>query len=976
MRRYKLCILLLFLLAIPIVAKKSPSGRTKNNNLNKERSAVKRNSNGDSSDSTQNSQETNSFNNDVDYNMKNDNSLFSKMGESYVSSTQASGENMESIFIQPNQFDFNERFICVVFQESIEITNPSSIPVVISSASSDTPAFSFLLPYPSVTIYPSQTVSITIGFIPTGLGETKGKITIYTSIGTFNYDVQGIGIENPYGLSPLSLQDLVYGRDEYQFINMTNAASDTKKTRKLIIHDVFIVGDLVTITLPHITDEDSHGKTLLSSKKNNDRISWILSRDNYLTLCQLHIHTNKIGEHTSYLHIYTSVYHFVVPISFSIINRGLQLSPSHYVNQGLFKNIPHTVSISVYNTHLSPLSLQFLYIAGVHIHRKSLNITYTLNTTLIPPKGNVEKAVELTFTPREEGIFTGSIIVYTNSTDINMKKMIFTYNITCLTGEFVIRDAFIPLHLAYPASFVTEQVPISMSNQYPADVMLYDIYVHDDVRDSIKINIREKGELLDITDYLRSHGNVTIKGRSTFDDVIITYSTNRYPVKMNHMIYFKTSLGTIQRLVYVYDNSLSIFIVRTVFPNLKQVYDSLPPPLPSLYYNPKYMEQITTYISTSLSLSFGQIATDNQRFIRITIYNQNPISIPLSIYPPSSPYFSLHTLSPISSFDSDKYPMPRTTINATFDFIHSSNRYLISPGEYFQFALALSVPPREIIIPGATGDVRGVCGEFMYRNIFAIRTNSQHIMFDASFELNCGTVSFSLATTYLIPYFMDSISSDIIQYTSTYDNTTEIYSVTSSSSSLTYHLYTNSIKKAAVNENFIKFTYHIQDSCLSPSPANPSCYLLPSRPSPYDVNNSLQEETSSSEIIRYIYKEMAWEMVKNQQGVLDYIDVIINTGINSHIHYPLYITPIRVSILPNKLYQRGILPPIYFRDVPVGTTATFTLNLENYLDISVNFRVEIDQDIDRYSLLYTNITHSEYSYIDALKDDIFINKET
>jgi len=80
-----------------------------------------------------------------------------------------------------------------------------------------------------------QTFKVPIVFLPSGTGDFRCHLTLFTSLGQFEVHAQGIGVENPLGLRPMSGAFLPFGEPFEHTLELHNPSPD----KDLEIKDLF-----------------------------------------------------------------------------------------------------------------------------------------------------------------------------------------------------------------------------------------------------------------------------------------------------------------------------------------------------------------------------------------------------------------------------------------------------------------------------------------------------------------------------------------------------------------------------------------------------------------------------------------------------------------------------------------------------------------------------------------------------------------
>ncbi|KAL6067249.1 hypothetical protein QOT17_009046 [Balamuthia mandrillaris] len=357
------------------------------------------------------------------------------------------------VAIIPPFLDFKERPVCMPAVESISIINTSERDGLhLFSIASESVHFHSSYFKQSV-IPPLGNTTVSIVFLPRTVGVVENDIILQSSVGNVAYRVYGQGVQNPYKLQPFVgvkvPADVTYSPP----IEMYNPNDEP-----LQIKEVFTSGGFLHLTLPK--GEDPH-------------TIWTIQPHTKKPIVKLAFVSQQPGKYTGYVNIKTDQDNMILHVDVLVVKGGLHRTPEELDFATLTSTSDQRqTSLVLLNSGDSPVQVSEIFPLTPDPH---LQVDFT--RTVIPPASEKQIAT-FTYSGRNEGQFTGKLLLRTNDTNPANARMEIPYKARVLHGSL----GYHPLNTTFSVGkppFEPVVQSLVFTNKFSVPLVFYSAEIED-----------------------------------------------------------------------------------------------------------------------------------------------------------------------------------------------------------------------------------------------------------------------------------------------------------------------------------------------------------------------------------------------------------------------------------------------------------------------------------------------------------------
>eukprot|EP00731_Ephydatia_muelleri_P015388 Em0008g1108a len=392
-------------------------------------------------------------------------------------STQSDGRLHPSVLssrpvvFEPLSLDFGSQHVGMPTMHTVKIGNPNRVQTLqltsISSDSSDLHTSFFR----SKIVKGGEWTSFNVVFLARTVGQVKSRLYISTSLGTFDYKVEGIGEPNPFRLRSLLGARIPVNATYSPLISMYNPFSTS-----------------LQVTEMYSSGGDLHLE-LLSGQPQGSKNLWEIKPFETKAIARANFYGRATSNHTSYIRIRTDAMEggvsLVLPVEVEVSDpSGLFLS-RELLDFGILKS-GETKTLPLYVLNSGP---QQVYVKQVTVEPPSSALTIDYSTTLFKPGSKYTKVAMITFDTKlinASALVSGRIVVSTEDKDKRSFQLDIPYEANVLYGSLSYNRNQTLFRLGRsPFEPITRE--ISLSNQFDVPLVLYDIRIPTKAQDFFSV---------------------------------------------------------------------------------------------------------------------------------------------------------------------------------------------------------------------------------------------------------------------------------------------------------------------------------------------------------------------------------------------------------------------------------------------------------------------------------------------------------
>ena len=375
-----------------------------------------------------------------------------------VSGTAAGdADQMGALKVEPSIVNFGKRSACVPVVQTMTLTHDATYALdgdlKLYTVSSDNPQFHPAM-FKQQSLSPGESTSFQIIFLPRAPGDVGASLTVKTSIGTHSIDVLGTGIDNPYGLTAFVGAKVPAGVHYNPPIRIYNPSNSV-----LRIKEVFTTEGFLHLSLPGNEPDGKNAATIshkagAGAKAKGSAGMWNVQADATKEIIRLSFKSHISGRYQGYVHVKTSRENMVLPVQVTVLSGGIHTTPES-LNFGIVTKPDAIVtrSIAMLNTGSDPVVIVGAFLSTVYhasVGRRTGKAKSTnwkkMNTDLIFQQNiplevgeEVPDVVSLSIKGKEEGIYSGNVIIMTNDTNPAQARVEVAYRVHVLHGGLVVQ---------------------------------------------------------------------------------------------------------------------------------------------------------------------------------------------------------------------------------------------------------------------------------------------------------------------------------------------------------------------------------------------------------------------------------------------------------------------------------------------------------------------------------------------------------
>ena len=383
--------------------------------------------------------------------------------------------NLDALSIEPRSVDFTERPACIPVVQTLTLTHEETYAVdgdlKLYTISSDNAQFHPAM-FKQQSLSPGKSTSFQVIFLPRTVGNTDATLTIKTSIGRYEIAVHGTGVENPYGLTAFVGAKVPAGVHYNPPIRINNPGD-----KVLRIKEVFTTEGFLHLSLPGNEDDGAGGGSGSGVEKYSPTVShkagagaqakggagmWNIQPQGTKEIIRLSFKSHISGRYQGYVHVKTSRENMVLPVQVTVLSGGIHTTPES-LDFGVITKADsiETRSISMLNTGADPVVIVGAFLSTVYGgsgsgrnagrrsgKSKSSNWKKT-NTKLwfndkkpLAVGVEVPGVVSLSIKGKDEGVYSGNVIILTNDTNPAQARVEVAYKVNIIHGSLKVHGGF------------------------------------------------------------------------------------------------------------------------------------------------------------------------------------------------------------------------------------------------------------------------------------------------------------------------------------------------------------------------------------------------------------------------------------------------------------------------------------------------------------------------------------------------------
>ena len=332
------------------------------------------------------------------------------------------------IAFEPESLEFSEVQICIPQVQYISIRNLKDEDVFLASIYSDSFQFHPVFPNPK-TILPSETLSIEIVFFPYYYELAKAQLSFNFSIGMVQYQVSGQGIQNPYHLHPILGNKLTTNSTYEQPIIMYNPHSEILHIREIYTTESFL--SLQGLAIAGSGGGTNNNMDGISQRKNpNDAHLFQVEPGEEIEIFKLMIIAGDPGQYHGYIHIKTDRANSVVPVDFSVVEKGLIAIPAS-LNFGTLISLGEINTLPLHVRNNGPSAVMVMEVVPAS---NDMQLHIELPEYRIIKAGEEGLAATVRFKAELQGQVESSILLVTNFSNPALATIDIPYRALVLLG--------------------------------------------------------------------------------------------------------------------------------------------------------------------------------------------------------------------------------------------------------------------------------------------------------------------------------------------------------------------------------------------------------------------------------------------------------------------------------------------------------------------------------------------------------------
>ncbi|XP_061164811.1 transmembrane protein 131-like isoform X1 [Saccostrea echinata] len=477
-----------------------------------------------------------------------------------------SAENIiykNSVRLDPPWLDFQERPVGMPFMEQVVVHNTDSRnDLHLLSISGSTVHFHCSF-FQEKIVPPGGNTTFDVVFLAREEGNVENTLYIHTSVGSFSYNVFGVGIPNPYRLRPYLGAKVPLNSSFSPIIKIHNPFSSTLQVTEMFSSE----GDL-HLELP-------------SGDLEAPRSLWEIPPYETKTVMKANFVGRVENNHTAFIRIKTNQEQtnnlVILPVEVEVSSVPGLYSPAEMIDFGIMRTLddPVTVNLNLVNTGFKPIHISSVSVSppneaiSIDFRPTKLQPDILRHTSVARITFNAEKALH-----RKQ--WSGKIIVKSRN---GQQKITIPYKAAVLHGSLVYSVNNTYFFSARDIWNITRA--ITFTNTFNFSVVLYNI--------SIPSQFHHFFSILNFT------SPFMLKPRKTSTPFYLQFHPNETQLHFTTYITLHTNASTFTIPIIVYNGLL------TVIPHRPEKFKG--------------------------QFDFGTMGVEEKRSMIFTLRNDNPIDV-------------------------------------------------------------------------------------------------------------------------------------------------------------------------------------------------------------------------------------------------------------------------------------------------------------------------------------------------------------
>ncbi|GAB6023951.1 hypothetical protein CHUAL_008681 [Chamberlinius hualienensis] len=374
------------------------------------------------------------------------------------------------IVLFPAVLDFKENPIGIPRLARVVVSNPNyHINVFLLSISGTSVNFHCSF-FQDKVISPGGNTTFDVVFLSRHEGPVHNTLYIHTSVGSFKYQVEGIGTPNPYRLRPFLGAKVPVNSIYSPVINMYNPHSST-----LQITEMYSSGGDLHLELP-------------TGEKEAKQQLWEIAPYETKPIMKANFLAREANNHTAYIRIKTNTTsndYLVLPVEVEVSSASGIYSTTDSLDFGVMysKDAPKSLVLSLLNHSQKPVLITSVSVSPFN---KAVTVNFQ-PVKILPNTGVAVQVAAVTFNPNlavDSNSCSGNIIVRTKSSQF---KIAIKYHASVLQGSLLYNSSDFEFYVGDSVKRGGLQKNITLKNSFNVSVAIFDAVLSDGAANYFKV---------------------------------------------------------------------------------------------------------------------------------------------------------------------------------------------------------------------------------------------------------------------------------------------------------------------------------------------------------------------------------------------------------------------------------------------------------------------------------------------------------